>query len=298
MICQLLRCAPAILLAFAGACASATTVSFSTTSSTQNLSAAGTAVEFKYTTGPGSGGKALASQEFIINGAASGATTTNYESANYVFNFGSTIGAGSTVTAATLDLSTAVSQAMALAAYSFESYPKSFTTNTGGGGCAGGRIGPDVVGGATGNCQVDVLTQSVAPGPRKVISLTIGAITHTFNGTVGVNISTLGTLDLATLNPAFLVELGAGNSISVTWRQLVSVTGSVGTIGDNMLCKDCTAYYAVTSSSSQNSALTALFNATFTSGDVGITEQLPEPASWLAMASGLALLAAVRLRRR
>lgn len=179
---------------------------------------------------------------------------------------------------------------MALAAASFEASPKSFSAHA---LCVGGVIG---TGANPGNCDVTAPGQSVAGAPRMVISITIGATTYTFNGTVGVDIATLGTQDLATLNPAFLVELGAGNPISIAWRQLVSVTGTGWAIGTNMNCRTCTVYYAITSSASQNSTLTALFNATYTA-DVGLAE-IPEPSTWLVMASGLALLGAARFRRR
>lgn len=283
------HCALVFSLVTSGAFAD--TIALTATSPTQSLTAVGTSVEFMYVTGPGKGGKELTMQQFYVGGIPMGAATTDYESADYVFTFGSTIPAGSDVTAATLDLSTAVSQALALATATLEAYPKSFSVNS---ACLpSGAVGPGL---NPGNCSTEAFTQSASGLPAIVISVTVGGTTYAFNGTAGVDIATLGTVNLATLNPAFLVELGAGNPISITWRQLVSLTGSVGTLGDNMLCKNCTVYYTVTSSASQNSSLTADFNAIY-SGIVGPSE-IPEPSPWLAVASGLALLGAARFHRR
>jgi len=271
--------------------AGAATITNLTNASTESMAINGTVMEFRYTTGPASGGKALASQQYLLNGVGSGSTTAAYQSSDYFLSFGSTLPTGATVTGATLNLTTAVLQAMAVNSATFESSPKSFTINTGGGGCAGGAIGP-ASSGFGGNCRIDPFSNTVAGLPAKLKSIAIGSTTYIYGGG-GVDIPTLGQVNLGGLNPSFLVELSNGGTITLTWTQLVNVTGSLGkNLGDNMLCKDCTVYYATTSSAAQNTRFTVVFNAEYD------PMSTPEPATWAGMAFGLLLIAFKRTRSR
>jgi hypothetical protein len=268
-----------------------------TSTDSRTLSISGTAMEFKYTTGGAGAGKRLLTAGYLVGGslvasqAASPATSvTAAYSAQYLFNFNTGISNPSTVTAATLDIASAVTTAMSLNAGTFEGTKSSSTDS------ACGPSGD--IDGHTGNCTADPYTNSVTNNLPKIYSITVGTATHAFAG--GILATTLGQVNFATLSndnatSGFLVQLGNGSGITIAWSQLVDITGGVNkAIGaTNMTCANCTVYYAVTSNASQAANVAATFKATLSDP----VQELPEPSTWLAVASGLALLGTLRRRR-
>lgn len=266
--------------------ASAATISNLSASGTGSLALSGTNAAFHFHTGPGKGGKALASQEYIVNGVAQGSTSVNYVSSPYSYSFSTGIAAGSTVTSATLDFASLVQQALVLSA------PALDTVNSSSPGCPGGLVTS-----GSGNCRADPLTVGVGSSAFYLKSIQIGTASYIWSG-AGTPVSSLGQVNLATLNVNFLSQLGGGQQITITWAQAAALTGYLGTapgavLNDNMLCKNCTVYYNVTSSATQNSRLTSTFNAIY---NPYVLPQVPEPSTYALMGAGLIGLALLSRR--
>ena len=232
-----------------------------TTTTNGSLSLTGTTAEFLYTTGGTGAAKFLLSQGFV--GYPPSSTTASYVSGSNVQIVNTGIAAGTTVTAATLDFSSVVALAMSLGTPAYEPAKSSSTYS----GCSAGIGLPP---GFTGNCRVDPFFVSSTSGPALLQSIVIGTASHSFGS--GVDVSTVGQIDLAGLSSptsTFLSQLGSGAPIALTWAQSVSLTGALTSatapagLNDNMLCRQCTVYYAVASSASQTRSLTSVFNATY-----------------------------------
>ena len=257
--------------------ASAATISNLSASGTGSLTLSSTNAVFHFHTGPAKGGKALASQEYIVNGVAQGSTSVNYVSSPYSYTFSTGIPAGSTVTSATLDFASLVQQVLALSA------PTLDTVNSSSPDCPGGLATS-----GSGNCRADPLTVGVGSSTFYLKSIQIGTASYIWSG-AGTLVSSLGQVNLATLNANFLSQLGGGQQITITWSQAAALTGYLGSapgavLNDNMLCKNCTVYYNVTSSATQNSRLTSTFNAIY---NPYVPPQVPEPSTYALMGAGL-----------